>query len=417
MKRVDRSLSVFKILVSVFLTFSVVSAVFIFLASRNPFIYLTFAGVAGAFLSIWSYFRVKRVLQDLDNEFVIVSSQKRELMKKRNQVLKQLKEATGVEDPNELEDALKRRMNSKMFEIAPFLTKYGSDPGKALENVENQIRELLIMKDSLTSSLAEKRRNLEELIEYLKKQEDEFRKALSEIRVKSVEELLKQLKMRELLLELKDEKKDLQNTLKKLVEQRENVESMESNQRMRKLEEKVNNIQKELEALEIPFLEEPYDLTEQLIRKQLELDLIEKAIENIPAFKGRLREKYDEFVMSYTKEFSTELSRVYREFFGESMIFSVSPQLTVAINVPQEKPVVKVLNTSALKILAFHVKDFVARVLKMDLPLVIDNTFVDLDDNKIELLWTRLKEIAETRQVILFTSDRRLLREKPVFSL
>jgi DNA repair exonuclease SbcCD ATPase subunit len=417
MKKADRTLSVFKVLVSVFLTFSVVSAVFIFLASKNPFIYLTFAGAGGALLSIWNYFRVKEELQNLDSEFVTISSQKRELMEEKNQVLKRLKEAVGVEDIDGLETVLEKQLNSRMFEIAPFLAKYGSDPRKALENVENQIRELLMMKDSLASSLTERRKNLEELTEYMREQEEEFRKALEKVGLESVEELLKQLELKEQLLRLEREKKDLQNTMKKLLEEKENVESMKSSQRIKELEERVNSIGRELEALEIPPLEEPYGLMEQLTKKRLEFALTEKIIENIPAFKDRVKRKYSEFVIGYTEEFSKELSRVYREFFGESMVFNVSPHLAVAVNVPQEKSVMRVLNTSALKVLALHAKDFVSRVLEIDLPLVIDNTFVDLDDGKIDLLWSKLKETARTRQVILFTSDRRFLREEPIFTL
>lgn len=133
--------------------------------------------------------------------------------------------------------------------------------------MENQIRELLMMKDSLASSLTEKRKNLEELTEYMREQEEEFRKALEKVGLESVEELLKQLELKEQLLRLEREKKDLQNTMKKLLEEKENVESMKSSQRIKELEERVNSIGRELEALEIPPLEEPYGLMEQLTKR------------------------------------------------------------------------------------------------------------------------------------------------------
>ncbi|PLV59256.1 ATP-binding protein [Thermotoga sp. KOL6] len=417
MKRIDRLSSVVKIFVSALLSFSAISVVFSFLISNILFVYLSIASAIGAAISLWGYFKVKSKLSDLETKFVSLSSQKRELVKEKNQMLNRMRDSIGVESLSELEIVLKDRVASNVFKMAPFLKKYGSDPTKALENVEIQIRELLILKDSVESSLLEKRKSLEELREYLKNQESELSERLDNLGVKTSKELLENLEKLEQKLKLEKLEENLQKNLNRLLTQKKEIESMKSNVEIEELEKELKRIEEELESLTIPSLEDPFDFIESLYRKEAELELMERAIANIPLFKEKVRKKYEDFLNSYANELAIELGSVYKKFFGEPIMFKVSPFLEISVSVPNEKPAKKILNTSALKILSFYVKNFLARVLMVEIPLVIDNTFVDLDDEKVDLLLEELENLASSRQIIFFTSDKRFLKEEPLLRL
>ncbi|ACB08756.1 MAG TPA: hypothetical protein DDW32_03625 [Thermotoga sp.] len=417
MKRFDKTLSIFRIFVAVFLTFALVSIIFAFLKSGYLFFYLTLAGTGASVVSMWNYYRLRRKLFELESELMNLSTQKRSLIERKNQIVSKLKETAGVDNIEELEKFLRDQIVKKVFERIPFLSKYGSEPRKAVENVEEQMRELLILKSSVEASLSAKKKNLEELQEYSREQEEVLKNTLKEIGVDSEDELKVLRDLLERRANLRKTRDSLEKEIANFMKEKEEIESSRSNARIEELKREVEQIESELEKLVVSPLEEPFDVLEALFRKKVELEIFERAIGYIPEFKDRIKKEHEELLRGYTRDLAVELTDVYRRFFKENQVFKVSPDLMVTINVPEEKKVVDVLNTSALKLLSFQMKRFISRVLEVESPLVVDNTFVDLDDEKIDLLWQELKEVSKTRQVVLFTSDRRLLKEEPVLKL
>ncbi|RKX51744.1 MAG: hypothetical protein DRP25_03665, partial [Thermotoga sp.] len=77
----------------------------------------------------------------------------------------------------------------------------------------------------------------------------------------------------------------------------------------------------------------------------------------------------------------------------------------------------EILGGAFLNILSLLYKISIHDLLELDLPLILDNPFVNLDDRMIGIMMDFLKEISERRQVIFLTSDTRVIQNETYFEL
>jgi DNA repair exonuclease SbcCD ATPase subunit len=221
--------------------------------------------------------------------------------------------------------------------------------------------------------------------------------------------------------ELKNAKKTLSAELQKAVEERENEDLdpsiSQTKATLRELylaKDALLNEFKEMknlyEGIEIDF-KQLQALVEKLEESKLKAKIISNLINEIPEINKFLNERLTNFIESYHKIFSDEFARLFVKVSGVEKNFVVLPDLSVRLIVEGDmKDPNEFLSGSTKDLLIFCIKNAIYKTFyDGSLPLVIDNTLIRLDDDRLKRVCAYLNEESELRQIILMTSDRRVL--------
>ncbi|MFN6991137.1 MAG: ATP-binding protein, partial [Fervidobacterium sp.] len=158
-----------------------------------------------------------------------------------------------------------------------------------------------------------------------------------------------------------------------------------------------------------------YDELNQLLtqKDELELKLKLTSLINsyIPSVSEFLKQSYSTFVENYYKTFSEEFSKFFNYVVEQEKNFFVTPELTIKILVEGDlKEPDDYLSASSKDLVIFAIKNALYKSFyDNNIPLVVDNTLIRLDDNRLKKVCEFLKEEANFRQIILLTSDRRII--------
>lgn len=313
-------------------------------------------------------------------------------------------------------------------EIIRELNKFGVSGAaqmivSAVENLQrifSEVQEIVYEKESLERKLSQLRG------EYLSIQKEykAIAEALDEIlnRFGITKEDVENFKSQfERYQELKGTKKTLTTELQKALEEKENEDVQpsisETKATLRELSSLKDSLLRELE--EVKGLYQSIDVDsshlQQLLRKLDELKLkariMSSIINEIPEVNRFLNERLMSFVENYHKLFSDEFARLFTRLAGAEKKFLVLPDLSVRLIVEGDmKNPEEFLSGSTKDLMVFCIKNALYKAFYDDgLPLVIDNTLIRLDDERLERVCKYLDEEAELRQIILLTSDRRIL--------
>jgi len=412
----DKKLSLFKVLLLSSAAFSLVSTLFSLFSSRYLLI-LTALGLSLTGVFAWRYFYTKRECAKLERTLSELTAKRKDLMEKRSAMIMEIKGTTGVEDLNSLEERLKRDLNSEFLRRHPYLSAFGKDPESAIDALERRLNELLMSKETIEAALLEKNRAVEELESFMNRVEKEVKSALTEMGFVSVEDMKEAVEVYRRREALEEKLRDIEKRLQALMKEREEIEQRVSSVELDSLKWDIEFLERKVEEMRLDRLEEPWDVLEELYRKKVEYALVSEKIGHIPLLKDKAKKLLEEFLEGYTKEIEIGLIEGYKHFFGAVVNFKVHPDLKVRIRGYEDRELSRTMSKSCLTLIAFLLKKNVSELLEVNYPFIIDNSFVDLDDERVEKVWEYLVEVARKRQVIFFTSDKRFLKKDPIVVL
>ncbi len=182
-------------------------------------------------------------------------------------------------------------------------------------------------------------------------------------------------------------------------------------QRKEIVEKELQDITKEYEELSVDFKE-----LRNIITKRDEIKLksitMSNLIQEIPILAEVFKKKFENFVGSYHGIFSEEFGRFFTKVSGLPKNFVVLPDLSIKIVVEGDmKDVDDYLSGSTKDLLIFALKNALYKTFyDGNLPLVIDNTLIRFDDERLGKMDEFLKDESAFRQIILLTSDKRILK-------
>lgn len=293
----------------------------------------------------------------------------------------------------------------------------------AVENLQRtfiEVQELIYEKESIERKLNQLKndylglqKELKNLVETL---EDELKK--HNITKQDVENYKYKI---DTLQQIKNEIFEHTKSLKSLEEK---YKDEDSNQMIRNTKNQIRLMEAEVEKLKSQYtiLSKEYeeifvnfdDLNNLLKQKdelELRLKLISLINSYIPSVTEFLKQSYSAFVENYYKTFSEEFSKFFYYVVGEEKNFFVTPELTIKILVEGDlKEPNEYLSASSKDLVIFGIKNALYKSFyDNNIPLVIDNTLIRFDDNRLKKVCTFLKDEANFRQIILLTSDKRII--------
>ncbi len=322
--------------------------------------------------------------------------------------------------------------------LKEFFEEVKGDYSRLVAEIKDKASEYAILRDKM-ASLKLSIEGLKAVLEDLKKKKEELlneRKALfKELDCSSYEDCKSLVDNRKKYEALVEERDELEKRLKDLREQWEefksyydmdipegvDVEKLESievistrieniKMEISDLENRINQLLNDIEGSRVDP-SEIYEAKNELVRTQLEHKLAEEELKAFPEVVKLFSEIKDEFVEKYREIFEKKFREYSEKIIGRDFETSVGDDLSINIKV------------SGIDSLSRATKDQVELAYKLALydvlspedpyPFVIDNAFTRYDDSRLETVISLLKEISKSRQVILTTSDTRILNLVP----
>jgi len=333
--------------------------------------------------------------------------------------------ATNVEKQRKLIE-LKEIEQEIIKELSRFnVNGYAQMIVSAVDNLQrtfNEVQELIYEKESIERkvmqirgeylSLQKDLKNLHEVLEEELKTHGITRQDVENYRqcFEKYQEVKSMISEYEKLLEklqkqLHDEDKDGE-----ISQLKSSIDLLEAN--IRKYEENLVEISKQYQMINID-----HDQINELLEKkddlEFKLNLVSLLSSYVPGIFEHLKQSYSNFVENYYKVFSEEFTRFFSRISGQAKNFFVTPELTVKILVEGDlKEPSDYLSGSTKDLIIFGIKDALYKAFyDGNLPLVIDNTLIRLDDNRLNNVCEYLKEESSYRQIIILTSDKRIIEK------
>ncbi len=399
--------------------------------------YFHIGSVALAFLSVIYIFatRLDRIKADNVEEEIIESNINiRNLERRRRDVIKELSEIegiTGFESISELREKLEKMLISspKLEKIDREISNILKDLGyESSEDVESSLARaeedlnrvkgsIMKLKDAemKLDNLTARERSLKAHMEELVKRRD---KILEDNGCESADDAKKVLEELDTLHQMEEALERKRKELEKLRARLKEFEMEEKSDRMIQLERVLEEEKEKLESLEIPILESPRDLILKLEAKRKELSRLEAKISVYPGVEDFLKSIKEEIISSYKEDLAEYILRNSSRFSGDIDNFVVEDDLSLRVFISNKvfKPS-EILGGAFLNILSLLYRVSIHDLLDLNLPLILDNPFVNLDDRMIGAMKEFLREISKRRQVIFLTSDTRVIRNEIYFEL
>ncbi|MGJ8453890.1 AAA family ATPase [Pseudothermotoga sp. U03pept] len=444
------SLRIFTVLVLIFAVASVALGFFL-----DPMWF--YVSAAAGLASIVLFVTVKstaRSLQENEEQKVKLQLELRAIEKKKHSAIQRLLSAFGVNSIEELRQSyeqyrdwlrrdqeleeFKKKLSSEVKVLIDELSRFGAKEisdvpsvilrlSTLLETLERKKLEYLLIQQSVQQTKNQLQRIKEDLSDlfgllYSKlrslgiKDMEELLSAFersSKIEKidKRIEELLKILELvqrRELVLlglnykelaKLIDQKRDLEGSLERLSQ--EHVKTTES---LKQIEEQISSINL------------PADISSQLHElslKKLEREAYSKLRDQMTHVRDFLEDELNRLTGTYVERFSRSLKDLFAEFTNLSQNMYVEPDLSVRFFVRNQlTSTAESLSRATLDQLLFCYKVALYNTLEPEesLPLIIDNFLIRFDEMRLQKAVEILKEQSKKRQIIIFTSDQRLVK-------
>ncbi|HOJ88850.1 MAG TPA: AAA family ATPase [Pseudothermotoga sp.] len=201
------------------------------------------------------------------------------------------------------------------------------------------------------------------------------------------------------LADLMNQKKDLQDHLSDLSKQQEDLE-----QNMRRLQEQITKT------------DLTCDITSQINKlslKKLEKQAYSKQRNQLTQVKELLENELDQLTGNYVERFSRLLKDLFSRFTELSENMLIEHDLSVRFFVRNQfLNMADSLSRATLDQLSLCYKIALYNTLQPQdpVPLIIDNFLIRFDETRLERAAQILKDESKQRQVIIFTSDEKLLR-------
>lgn len=427
--------------------------------------YFIFAAIFGG-ASLFSLFGARSLdkqLSQIEEEMVKCQLELRAMEKRKSSALRRLFESFRVRDISELKEIyerykswlkekekferLKAELEKETENLLKELRQYGateiSDVPSVILRLEEQVRsieeknlEIARLKDSI--EVAE--RELELLEQQKRTRKEEFEKLLLSHGLETFEDAQSAHERYLRIENLSNEKKKIES-MKKCVEtlkpdclskfypQLLNLlnEKSESENLLKRVEEELSQLQEKLAKLEEHDDERTLQNVVQLLNRrsyiEKQIAVLNSKLERLPAFSQFLSSELENLTGSYIKRFASLFVSTFRRFSNLSESIVVDKDLSVRIAVGSDlKDFENVLSRATLDQMVLSYKLALHDVLDLPepLPLILDNFLIRFDEERLKIASELLLELSKKRQVILLTSDKRLLdllKVEPVLQL
>lgn len=291
-----------------------------------------------------------------------------------------------------------------------------------LQRTFNEVQELIYEKESLERkliqikgeflSMQKELKNLHEILE------EELRKyGITKQDVENYKQHFE--KYQEIKASISEYSKSLENLEKQILDEDSNdkirhlkssIDVLEKN--TRKIEEHLSELSEQYKSIVVDYNE----INELLQRKdelEFKLKLVSLLSSYVFAIFDHLKQSYSNFVENYYKVFSEEFTKFFNRISGQQKNFFVTPELTVKILVEGDlREPSDYLSVSTKDLIIFGIKNALYKAFfDGNLPLIIDNTLIRLDDNRLGNVCDYIREESNFRQIIILTSDKRIIEK------
>lgn len=170
-----------------------------------------------------------------------------------------------------------------------------------------------------------------------------------------------------------------------------------------KLEERINNLNKEIECL--------VDIEEEISRVEDRIQYFESRMKSIEIAKSTIEDISQKIHSQFAPKINKEVSNLISHISGGKYEqVKISEDLNIAIENPSTKEIISVDNLSGGTIdqLYFALRFSIISSMKGDnLPLILDDCFVQYDGNRLENILSFLGDMSNEKQILLFTCHHR----------
>lgn len=197
---------------------------------------------------------------------------------------------------------------------------------------------------------------------------------------------------------LLDEKIRLENLSKDVDKQ---IESMQA--RLTELESALN---------EGTLLERAVELLKEKSLIELRRRIVEMKLERLPSLSQFLHSELERLTGSYVKKFANFFVSTFRKFSKLAENVVVDKDLSVRIVAGNDLHLsTEVLSRATIDQLILSYKTALHDTLELSepLPLIVDNFLIRFDEERLKAAAELLKEISQIRQLLIMTSDRKLI--------
>lgn len=297
---------------------------------------------------------------------------------------------------------LKKSMKKLSLEIEKMEEKENKKKTQ-IQNMERLQEGLLSKYDVTTKS------EFKDLVTKIHMKEFSREKAIREIEAKKnlLKRILGSNTIESLILELEKFNGDInenidEDKLKYSIEKcREKI--LDIRLELNKVEANINILEKEVSRL----VEVEEDLSRKKIYKQ-ELDSKIKSLElAIHTMEELSKDIHSQFVPTINKKIGKTIDKITN---GKYNRVRISEELEISVEDPMTKEIISInsLSSGTMDQLYFALRfGIVNSIVENRLPLILDDCFIQYDDNRLKNIIKFLSDIGKERQVILFTCHNR----------
>jgi uncharacterized protein YhaN len=179
-----------------------------------------------------------------------------------------------------------------------------------------------------------------------------------------------------------------------------------------KVKETTEKLKGDLEKIQVDR-EDFYEQLDTMEKTKMELEMCENEVKSFPIVMKALSDIKEEFVRKYKDTFERRFRLYSEKIVGRDFDIEIGDDLSLNIR----------SRSGRIEDLSRATRDQIELAYKLALydsldpsdpyPLLIDNSLTRYDDERLKATLEILKEIAKKRQVILTTSDTRVLKLVP----
>lgn len=407
----------------------------------------------GSIFAVLSAYKSDKKLAEVEEDAIKCQLELRAIEKRKASALQKFLSNFGVRGFAELKESYKRykdwlRERDKFEQLRKDLEKESKDLLKELKqygaaeitdvpSVILRLEEIISQIDERNVRIAQLKENLERmkndvtmLEQELRSKTHELKQLLSDLDLADLDEVEVAWERRRHIESLTLQKESLEH-MKKCVEMvnldclsKRYTDLSDMMKEKNKLEGLLVSTQEELIKLRADLEKLEKDAEEDLLTEKIldtlkryslvqgELLILGKKLERSQPLLHFLSGELEKLTGSYVRNFTNLFINIFKRFSKMAEDVIVDKDLSIRISARNELQLIKnVLSRATLDQLMFSYKLalYEAMELPESLPLIIDNFLIRFDEERLRSAADILKECSRKRQIVLMTSDRKLI--------
>lgn len=407
----------------------------------------------GSIFAVLSAYKSDKKLAEVEEDSIRCQLELRAIEKRKASVLHKFLSNFGVKGFVELKESYERYKNwlrerDKFEQLRKDLEKESKDLLKELKQYGatevTDVPSVILRLEEIISQIDEKNVRIAQLKEHLERMKSdvttleqelrskvhELKQLLSDLGLADFDEVEVAWKRRHHVENLTLRKESLEY-MKKCVEMvnlncllKQYADLSDMMKEKAKLEELLVSTQEESIKLGADLEKLEKDVEEHLLTEKMldtlkryslvqgELLILGKKLERSQPLLHFLSSELEKLTGSYVKNFTNLFISVFKRFSKIADDVIVDKDLSIRISAGNELQLIKnVLSRATLDQLTFSYKLALYEVMELSesLPLIIDNFLIRFDEERLRSAADILKECSRKRQIVLMTSDRKLV--------